>query len=254
MQIQNEYVLKLIEKGERIDGRKLDEFRPIQIEKGIIENAEGSARVKIGSTEVLAGVKLAVDKPFPDKPDEGLLIVNAEFSPIASPQFESGPPKEEAIELARVVDRGIRESKAIDMQKLCIVPGEQAWAVFIDIHTINHAGNLMDAAVLAAVAALSDAKIPAWDGKKIDYTIKKDKLPLRFKPVAISFTKIENIFILDPLLDEESVAQGKLIITTKDDGNVCAIQKTGPMFLKISEIEDMLNKVGMYAERLRRLI
>ncbi|RLJ07458.1 MAG: RNA-binding protein [Candidatus Aenigmatarchaeota archaeon] len=254
MRVQNEYVLKLIEKGERIDGRALDEYRLVQVEKGVIQNAEGSARVKIGNTEVLAGVKLAVEQPFPDKPEEGLLIVNAEFSPIASPLFETGPPSEEAIELARVVDRGIRESKAIQMEKLCIEPGEKAWAVFIDIHIINHAGNLLDASALAALAALLDARFPGWDGQKVDYTVRGDKLPIQHKPIAVSFTKVGNTFLLDPNLEEESVMEGKLIITSKEDGNICAIQKTGPLVLRLEEIDDLLGKAGKYAEKLRRMV
>lgn len=42
---------------------------------------------------------------------------------MASPAFESGRPPESAIELGRIVERGLRESKAIDTEALCIVAG-----------------------------------------------------------------------------------------------------------------------------------
>src|SRR4030067_1125763 len=113
MIIQKQYVNNLASRKMRIDKRGQDEFRPITIETGVIFKAEGSARVKIGKTEVLAGVKLAVGTPYADSQDEGVLMVGAEFSPIASPDFEKGPPAEDAVELARVVDRGIRESGAM---------------------------------------------------------------------------------------------------------------------------------------------
>ena len=116
----NQYLLELAKKGLRIDKRKPDHYREIFIEKNPIEKPEGSARVKIGKTDVMVGVKMDVGEPFPDKLDEGILITGAEFSQLASSTFEGGPPREDSIELARVVHRGIRESGAIDTKKLCI--------------------------------------------------------------------------------------------------------------------------------------
>src|SRR3989338_7278004 len=121
---QKSHMLKYIGKGIRYDGRKQLDYRDIRVEYGITHSAEGSARIRIGETELLAGVKLAVEKPYPDTPDKGNLMVNVELRPMASPQFESGPPGDQAIELARVVDRGIRESEAIDVRKLVIKEGE----------------------------------------------------------------------------------------------------------------------------------
>ena len=54
--MNNDYLLNLLEQGKRADGRKLEDYRKITIETGISKNAEGSARCKIGDTEVLAGV------------------------------------------------------------------------------------------------------------------------------------------------------------------------------------------------------
>ncbi|MFQ5648264.1 MAG: RNA-binding protein, partial [Candidatus Aenigmatarchaeota archaeon] len=167
MTVQRDYLTRLAKKAERADGRKLDEFRKIELETGVIENAEGSARVRIGKTEVLVGVKLGVGEPFPDKLDEGVLISNAEFSPLSSPKFETGRPSEDAVEFARVVDRGIRESKMIDTKKLCIKKEEKVWSVFVDTQIINHDGNLVDAAALAATAALHTAVFPEFDGERV---------------------------------------------------------------------------------------
>src|SRR3989344_8274335 len=133
--IQN-HVVSLLEKNIRLDGRKFDEFRKILIEYGISsKSAEGSARVKIGNTEVVAGVKFAVGSPFPDTPDDGAIIANVELLPLSSPDFESGPPGIQSIEYARAsIDRGLRESKAIDLKKLCIKKGEKIWMVMIDAY------------------------------------------------------------------------------------------------------------------------
>src|SRR4030065_1513192 len=114
---------QLIASGKRLDGRGLSDYREFTIEEGLIERAEGSARIRLGKTEVLVGVKVGTGAPFPDTPNEGVLTVNAELVPLASPTFEPGPPDDNSIELARIVDRGIREAKVIDTKKLCIAPG-----------------------------------------------------------------------------------------------------------------------------------
>jgi len=112
--IKRDYLANLAENGKRADGRKFDEFRNIEIETNIISKAEGSARVKIGNTQVVTGIKIGIGEPYDDSPDSGVMVTAAELIPLASPDFESGPPRENAIELARVVDRGIRESGLIE--------------------------------------------------------------------------------------------------------------------------------------------
>src|SRR3989338_1722283 len=161
-----ERIKEYLESGKRFDGRKPDEFREISIETGVSKNAEGSVRVKIGKTDVIAGVKMEVSEPYPDSPDNGNLVVSAELLPMSSSRYEAGPPKIEAIELARVTDRIVRESKFIDMEELCITKGEKVWTVYIDIYSINADGNLLDAAGLAAIAALRIAKMPKYDKKE----------------------------------------------------------------------------------------
>src|SRR3989344_3883878 len=83
---------KMFEQGKRFDGRGLVDYREITVEHNISNKAEGSARVRIGKTEVLAGVKLAPGTPYPDSLDKGNLIVSGDLLPLASPRFESGPP------------------------------------------------------------------------------------------------------------------------------------------------------------------
>src|SRR3989338_3319750 len=191
-----EYIINLLEHGHRIDGRKLDELRkPIEIKVNVSKNAEGSSNVKIGSTEVMAGIKMTVGEPFADSPDQGVLMVGVELLPLSSPEFESGPPDEWATEMARVVDRGIRESKMIDMKKLCIKEGEKVWMVYIDIYTINDDGNLIDASALAALAALKECRIPKYDKKKerVEYgKWTEEKIPLTKTPITITMAKINN--------------------------------------------------------------
>ncbi|MCX6814639.1 MAG: exosome complex protein Rrp42 [Candidatus Aenigmarchaeota archaeon] len=256
MIIQKQFISGLASRKMRIDKRGQDEFRDITIETGVIAKAEGSARVKIGKTEVIAGVKMGVGTPFPDRPDEGVLMIGAEFSPIASPDFEKGPPAEDAIELARVVDRGIRESGAIDMKKLCIKEKEKTWMVFVDIHILNHAGNLIDAAGLASIAALLTAKMPEYDEEAgtVSYEKKHKKLPMKFKPVPITVFKMSDSLFLDPNLEEEDVTSVSLTVTTKDDGNIVALQKGGSQSLSLEEIEKAFELSLKKGAEIRKLL
>ena len=235
-------ILKWFGKGKRYDGRALDEFRAVVIESGVTKNAEGSARVKVGDTEVIAGVKLSVEKPYPDTPKDGNLLVNVELLPLSNPDFEAGPPGEEAIEIARVVDRGLRESKAIDTRKLCLQEGEKVWAVSIDICTINAAGNLLDASALAAVAALKNARFPTYDGKTVDYKSMTDKkLPIARFPVSVTVTKISDFFLVDPTVEEEVVIDSRLTVAITDGGKICAMQKGGNSPLSIEDVSRMID-------------
>ena len=242
-EIEKQSITKLISEGKRLDGRAFDEFRPISIEVGKLGRAEGSAIVKIGDTQVATGVKIGEGEPYPDSPDVGVLSTNAELVPMASPEFRSGPPDEFTIELARVVDRGIRESQCIDLKKLCIEPGEKTRIVYIDNYVLDHDGNFMDAAALAAIAALHNTEIPDFG-----------KLPIVKKPIACTFVKIGGKILLDPTLEEEQIADARLTVTTEDNGNVCAMQKAGPSHWTAEEVMQCVKTSLAKGKEIRKLL
>jgi exosome complex component RRP42 len=229
---------QFIEKGKRLDERGLHDYREIKIEQGLIEKAEGSARVLLGKTEVLVGVKVETGEPFPDTPNEGVMTVNAELVPIASPTFEAGPPNEDSIELARVVDRGIRESKAIDNEKLCIEPGKKVFVVFVDVYVLNHDGNLIDASAIAAMAALLNTKMPNYEIKDGELKIKQGycQLPVKSHPVTVTMGKINNTLIVDPGLEEEEVMDSRISMAINEEGHICAVQKGGSGYFTPQQI------------------
>jgi len=251
------HVLRAMTKGVRFDGRKPLEYRPITIKYGISASAEGSAIVKIGGTEVMAGVKLETGTPYPDTPDQGNLMVNAELLPLSNPAFEAGPPGEQGTEIARVVDRAVRESKSIDVKKLVIAPGEKVWSVSIDICTINDEGGLQDAACLAALAALKDAKMPKLDeNNDVDYDAEKTKqgLPLSKEPVEVTVIKVGDQFFVDALSDEEKAIEARLTVAVTEKGTVCALQKGGATPLSPEEIDKMIEIAQKLAPNLRKAL
>ncbi|MGB9635634.1 MAG: exosome complex protein Rrp42 [Thermoplasmata archaeon] len=249
-EIMRDYLQQLAEKGTRIDGRKHDEYRKIEVKKNVIASANGSAQVSIGNTSVLVGVKIELGEPFPDTPNMGVLTTNAELIPLASPTFEPGPPSEEGIELARVVDRGLREGQVIDLEKLCITPGEKVWIVFVDIHVLDYDGNLFDASYLASLAALTSAKVPASTyGLGEDYP-----LPVKGFPIECTVVKIKNSLMIDPALDEEKIADARLTVAIDEGGNIRAIQKGLSGALTPEEVKKIISMCRVSSQYLRELI
>ena len=249
-----EYVLELYEKNQRPDGRELLQYRePIIIETGVSKNAEGSAIVTMGKTKVICGVKLEIGEPYPDSPDEGTLIVTGEFTAMSSPEFEPGRPCENAVELARIVDRGIRESGAIDVKKLCVKEGEKVWMVFVDVYIQNHDGNLIDASALAAIAALMDAKFPKLeDDGKINYEEHTESLPITKKPITCTIFKTKDKLLIDPTFEEEDVSDARLTVITDEDGVVNGMQKGGTMGMTKDEIYKCIEISLEKAKELRK--
>lgn len=252
--IERRTLIDLIESGKRLDDRSPIDYRPIKIEVGMIEKANGSSFVELGKTKVMVGVKVELGEPFEDTPDQGVLTVNAELVPLASPTFEPGPPNENAIELARVVDRGLRESKAIKLEELCLIPGKRVLVVFIDIYVLDYDGNLIDSSALGSLAALLNSRIPKYKVKRDEKIEVKDEnipLPIENYPIAITAAKIGKSIVLDPSYEEEQVMDARLTITVDKDDNICAAQKGGLGTFLPSEVQSLVDKAISKSSELR---
>jgi exosome complex component RRP42 len=248
--IRRNHIISLLKEGKRTDGRRPEDTREITVSTGVIGSADGSAIVKYGKTEVIVGVKITPGTPFADTPGKGVLTTGAELIPMAHPMFESGPPSESAIELARVVDRGIRESGMVNVERLCIKEGEKVWMCFIDIYALDYDGNLFDAASLAAVSALRTAIVPAEQyGEGKDHP-----LPVTCTPVSVTAAKIGNDLILDPNFDEEQISSARLTVTTDDDGNYRAMQKGGKGSITLDELTQCLDMSRDKGKEIRKII
>ncbi|KAL9143176.1 hypothetical protein ABFS82_14G219200 [Erythranthe guttata] len=219
----------------RIDGRGPFDYRNVTIQFG---SEDGSSEVQLGQTRIMGFVTSQLVQPYRDRPNEGSLAIFTEFSPMADPSFETGRPGEFAVELGRIVDRGLRESRAVDTESLCVVAGKWVWSVRIDLHILDNGGNLVDAANIAALAALLTFRRPECtlggeDGQEviIHSPEVREPLPLivHHLPIAVTFAFIgsESTVVIDPSHFEEAVMGGKLTATLNTNGDVCAIQKAG---------------------------
>ncbi len=254
--LRKEQMDELLKIERRLDGRTLTDYRELKIETNLIKKAEGSALVTLGNTQVIAGVKAEVDRPFSDMPDKGLLICNAEVLPLASAYAEPGPPDENAIELARVVDRGIRESEMIDLKQLVIKEGEKVYAVFVDVSVLNVDGNLFDATSYAVVSALLTSKIPKYELKD-DEIVKTDEYlqtPINTIPISITMARIGDAIIVDPTAEEEACMDARTTMTVDTNNNVCAVQKGGSGTFSAEQIKYMVDLAIKKSGDIREII
>jgi exosome complex component RRP42 len=251
--LRRQQMWDLIAVGKRLQGRTIDEMRPLEVELDVIKKANGSAKVKLGDTEVVAGIKVETGEPFEGLENKGALIISAEVLPIASPHIEPGPPDEDTIELARVVDRGIRESEMIDLDKLVLVPGKVVYTIFVDCSIINTDGNLLDATSYAVVSALLSCKLPIFeiqDGKVVDTGKTRDP-PLTTIPVSITQVRIGNAILLDPTAEEEACMDARITITTNSESSYAATQKGYTGGFTIDQIKKAAEIARIKGEQVR---
>ncbi|WVZ62014.1 hypothetical protein U9M48_011809 [Paspalum notatum var. saurae] len=102
---ERDFIERVLQSDLRVDGRNSFDFRTLKITLG---REDGMSEVQLGETRVMAYVTAQLVQPYRDRPNEGTLAIFTEFSPMADPAFEAGHPGESAIELGRVVDRGLR--------------------------------------------------------------------------------------------------------------------------------------------------
>lgn len=255
--IKEKDILRAISEGERLDGRKPFEYRDIHIFPNLIERAEASTLVSMGRTKVLVGVKLEIGEPFPDQPEKGVFMTNIELSPIASPVFELGPPSDYAVELSRVIDRGIRESEMIDLNKLSIVPSEKVWLIFIDIYPLDNDGNLIDASTIASVVSLYNTIMPKIEIEGTKVTVLEENagpLPLDGLVTSVTFAQKDDYRVVDPTYAEENIMDTRFTISFTGESEVCAIQKGKEGEVSPKKIREFTEIGRDKAEELKNII
>uniref|UniRef100_A0A8C5HNA8 Exosome complex component RRP45 n=1 Tax=Gouania willdenowi TaxID=441366 RepID=A0A8C5HNA8_GOUWI len=245
----------------RLDGRQTYDYRRIKITFG---TDFGCCFVELGKTRVMAQVSCELVAPKDSRPIEGIMFFNIELSPMAAPSFETGRQSELSVKLNRQLERCLRNSKCIDTESLCVVSGEKVWQIRVDVHVLNHDGNLMDASSIAAIAALSHFRRPDVSVQGNDVTVygpeEREPIPLSVyhMPISISFSffKQGTFLLVDPSEREERVMDGLLMIAMNKHREICSIQSSGGIMLlkeqvmrcskiasvKVSEITELINQ------------
>ncbi len=139
---------------------------------------------------------------------------------------------------------------------MCIDPGKKVLVIFVDVYVLDHDGNLIDAAGMAALGALISAKMQAFEvkGGEIKYKDTKIPLPMQNYPVPITSVKLDGSVVVDPCLEEEQVMSCRLTVTTDKDDNVCAMQKGGLGVFTPEEIKQIVSSSVKKSKELREKI
>ncbi|XP_060946545.1 exosome complex component RRP45 [Limanda limanda] len=268
---ERDFLLKAIQEKKRLDGRQTYDYRKIKITFG---TDYGSCFVDLGKTRVMGQVSCELVAPKENRPNEGIMFFNIELSPMASPAFEQGRQSELSVKLNRQLERCLRNSKCIDTESLCVVSGEKVWKIRVDVHLLNHDGNLMDAASIAAISALCHFRRPDVSIQGDEVTVysqeERDPIPLSIyhMPISVSFSFFQQgtYLLVDPCEREERVMDGLLMIAMNKHREICSIQSSGGIMLlkdqvmrcskiasvKVSEITELIGKALENDKKVRK--
>jgi exosome complex component RRP42 len=198
--------------------------------------AEGSAQAFIGMTHVIAGIRLEAAPPLADHPVEGVLRVHA--------GKDNAP-------LARAVERAIRDTEAVDLMRLCIEPGRTVWHVRLDVRCINNDGSLIDACVLASVAALATARMPRFDGGSVVRDERIGPLMVDGLPVTCTLGLVDGKLVADLTREEGTVVEAKFCVTFQPDGALGQVIASGRNTLSPDKISQAVELAKRAAPKLR---
>ncbi|CAN1300254.1 Exosome complex component RRP42 [Linum perenne] len=249
----------------RCDGRKRDSYRPIFVETGVIPQANGSARIRMGATEVIASVKAELGRPSALHPDKGKVAIFVDCSPVAEPTFEGRGGEELSAELSVTLQGCLLGGTSgagagIDLKSLIVAEGKICWDLYIDGLVISSDGNLLDSLGAAIKAALANTAIPrvnvsagAAGDEQPEVDISDEEF-LQFDtsavPVIITLTKIGRHYIVDATSEEESQMSSAVSISINRKGHICGLTKRGGAGLDPSVISDMVSVAQHLSEQL----
>lgn len=224
-----EYYKRWLEKypNRRVDGRGLEESRPLQISLDFVSTAESSSTVRLGDTLVVTGIKYEVAEPKLEAPEAGYIICNVSLAAGCSPVVRAGPPSERAQMLSDKVGTLLKRLDVLDQGALTIESGKLVWAIYIDAIVLNDAGNAFDAAWLGILSALKGLRLPRVEMDPSSGLIQAYPNPLTdvgpltldSLPIAVSFMKASEVIIVDPSFDEEAAfneGTGTIIFRVSD--------------------------------------
>jgi exosome complex RNA-binding protein Rrp42 (RNase PH superfamily) len=197
---------------------------------------DSSCIVRLGRTMVMASISASLEAPYADRHSEGSITFDVLHTAMAGYGPDFARKNEDTTELSRLVERGLRESRAIDLEALCVQPGRKVWHLQVDVRILDNCGNAIDAVGLAALGALCafrrpdvtvDPDVPG--GIIIHSRADREPLPLTMHhlplPITFAFFEAGDVVALDPMSKEEAAASGSFTVTVNPQGELCAAQK-----------------------------
>jgi exosome complex component RRP43 len=157
----DQYFERFLRDGLRLDGRALNVSRAVTVAVQTNPSADASAVIKVGGTSIMAGVRLEVMIPKETAPEDGSVVVNVEMTSLSYPDYRPGKQTATVHTITQALNDLFLRNKVFDTKQLCISPGQAVWVAYLDLYILDACGSLMDACLLAAVAALLSTTLPA---------------------------------------------------------------------------------------------
>lgn len=202
----------------RTDNRAFDKLRPVEINRGFIPHAEGSALISVGKTVVIctASVEEQVPSWLAEK-EQGWVTAEYGMLPRATHkrtfrEAKAGKPGGRTQEIQRLIGRSLRA--IVDLKAM---PG---FSIFIDADVIKADGGTRTAAITGSYVALYDALCYLQSEKAIG------KLPIVDYLAATSVGILNEQPILDLAYIEDSQASVDMNIVMTGSGKFVEIQGT----------------------------
>ncbi|KAF3668125.1 protection of telomeres 1 protein [Capsicum annuum] len=182
-----------------------------------VASADGSALAKIGSTTMLAAIKMEVMTPVVECPDEGSIAIEFPMPPICSPLVRPGRPADVASVISKQLSDTIVSSGMIDLKELCLVGGKAAWMVNIPVVSLNDDGQIV--LVSEDTVQLKLEKEPVNKEKR--------KLKLNSPPFSLTCILNKNYILADPTAEEESIMETVVTVVLDSSYQLVSLYKPG---------------------------
>ncbi|KAL6098700.1 exosc8 [Pungitius sinensis] len=255
-----EYHRSFLKENCRPDGRELSEFRTTTVNIGSISTADGSALVKVGNTTVICGIKAELTTPAVEAPGKGYIVPNVDLPPLCSSRFRPGPPGEQAQAASQFVADVIESSELMQTEDLCIERGKLCWVLYCDMMCLDYDGNVLDACIIALLAALKNTQLPEvtinteTSLPEVNFEERRG-LNIHKHPVGTSFCVFDDsILIIDPTADEESLSTAHLTVVTDDEDRLCIVHKPGGTPLSGEKLQECINRATTRQREIQKLI
>ncbi|MBQ2271501.1 MAG: ribonuclease PH [Firmicutes bacterium] len=201
----------------RVDGRQLDQLRPLKMTDNFLMHPAGSVLIETGDTKVIC-TACVEEKTAPHLKGTGKGWVTAEYAMLpgstADRKKRDGVKKDgRSTEIQRLIGRSLRS--VVDLEKL----GERS--IYIDCDVIQADGGTRTASITGAFVAM----VQAMKKLKADGLIQE--VPITSFLSAVSVGKVADQLMLDLCYEEDSRAQVDMNVIMTDDGRFVELQGTG---------------------------
>ena len=166
------------------------------------------------------------------------------------------------VQVNRLLERTLRESHCLDTESLCITAGLKVWSIRVDVHVLNHDGNIIDASGIAAIAAMAHFRRPDVTicGEEVTIHTLEDRDPIPLSvhhmPICVSFAFFDQgqFLLIDPTDKEEHVMTGRMVIAMNKHHEMCMMQMSGRMSVVRDQVKRCSDIAVIKASEITELI